>query len=76
MIAEIEFDPIATTYKEFCYNQEIKFNIKNMVKEMEHYKNIISNFEEVLYWKLDMTITIMMKSFLLKYNMNLTLQIR
>ena len=32
MIAEIEFDPIATTYKEFCYNQEIKFNIKNMLK--------------------------------------------
>ena len=66
---------MATTYKEFCSNQEIEFNIKKMVKEMEHYKNIISTLgEELLYYKVDMTIVMVSKAFPfeVQYEFNIT----
>ena len=66
---------MATTYKEFCSNQEIEFNIKKMVKEMEHYKNIISSLgEEVLYHKVDMTVVMVLKAFPfeIQYEFNIT----
>ena len=66
---------MATTYKEFCSNKKIEFNIKKMVKEMERYKNIISNLgEEVLYYKVDMTIVMVLKAFPfgIQYKFNIT----
>ena len=46
-----------------------------MVKEMEHYKNIISSLgEELLYYRVDMTIVMVLKAFPfeIQYEFNIT----